>query len=39
VWFFYLDAPLLLLPESAFEVLGSAAPLVEYGVFGSALWS
>jgi hypothetical protein len=38
VWFFILDAPILLLPFSVFNVFGVFAPLIQFGVFGSALW-
>jgi hypothetical protein len=36
--FFFLDAPLLLLPQAIFKVLGEISPLVEYGLLGSAIW-
>ncbi|MFA5292525.1 MAG: VCBS repeat-containing protein [Phycisphaerae bacterium] len=36
--FFYLDAPLLLIPRSIFSIFGGVRPLIEYGVIGSALW-
>lgn len=38
IWFFFLDAPILLLPASLFKVFGVLAPLIQFGVFGSALW-
>lgn len=39
IWFFFLDAPLLLLlPPTLFNVFGIASPLIQYGVIGSALW-
>lgn len=38
IWFFFLDAPVRLLPSSLFEIFGVAAPLVSFGVLGSALW-
>jgi hypothetical protein len=38
IWFFSLDAPILLLPFSVFQIFGVAAPLIQFGVFGSALW-
>ena len=37
--FFVLDAPILfLMPPALFKVFGEAAPLIQFGVFGSALW-
>lgn len=39
IWFFFLDAPLLLLvPASTLKIFGVSAPLVQFGIFGSALW-
>jgi hypothetical protein len=39
IWFFFLDAPLLLLvPASALKIFGVSAPLIQFGIFGSALW-
>lgn len=39
IWFFFLDAPLLLLlPPPLFTIFGIASPLIQYGVIGSALW-
>lgn len=39
IWFFFLDAPLLLLmPPALFTVFGEASPLIQYGVIGSGLW-
>lgn len=39
IWFFFLDAPLLLLlPPTLFNIFGIASPLIQYGVIGSALW-
>ena len=38
IWFFTLDAPILLLPSSLFKVFGNVAPLIQFGVLGSALW-
>jgi len=35
LWFFVLDAPLLLLPTSLIQGMG---PLIQYGVLGSAMW-
>jgi hypothetical protein len=36
--FFFLDAPLFLLPSSALRIFGMAAPLIQFGVLGSAMW-
>jgi hypothetical protein len=36
--FFWLDAPLLLLPKAILKVFGEISPLVNYGILGSALW-
>jgi hypothetical protein len=38
IYFFFLDAPLLLIPFSVFKVFGDMLPLIEFGIFGSALW-
>jgi hypothetical protein len=39
VYFFVLDAPiLLLLPSVIFKTFGVVAPLIQFGIFGSALW-
>lgn len=39
VWFFFLDAPLLLLlPPSVLKLFGIAGPLIQFGVFGSGMW-
>lgn len=38
VWFFFLDAPILLLLKSSAKLFGDIAPLIQFGVFGSALW-
>jgi hypothetical protein len=38
IWFFFLDAPIRLLPSSIFDIFGVAAPLISFGVLGSALW-
>jgi hypothetical protein len=38
MWFFFLDAPIRLLPSSLFEIFGVAAPLISFGALGSALW-
>ncbi len=38
ITFFFLDAPLLLIPRSIFSIFGEIRPLIEYGVLGSALW-
>lgn len=38
IFFFFLDAPLLLIPFSVFKVLGEISPFIEFGIFGSALW-
>jgi len=34
IWFFFLDAPIRLLPSSIFDIFGVAAPLISFGVFG-----
>ena len=36
--FTILDAPLLLVPPSVFHCFGRAAPLIQFGIFGSAMW-
>ena len=38
IYFFVLDAPILLLPQALFKVFGGVAPLVQFGVIGSAMW-
>jgi hypothetical protein len=39
VWFFFLDAPILLLfPLSSLKIFGDFAPLIQFGLFGTALW-
>lgn len=38
IWFFFLDAPIRLLPAAIFDIFGVAAPLISFGVLGSALW-
>jgi len=38
VRFFSLDAPILLLPYPIFKLFGEAAPLIQFGVLGSAMW-
>jgi len=39
IWFYFLDAPLLLLlPASALKLFGVSAPLIQFGVFGSGMW-
>jgi len=38
IWFFFLDAPIRLLPSSIFDIFGVAGPLISFGVLGSALW-
>lgn len=39
IWFFVLDAPiLLLLPSVIFKTFGVVAPLIQFGIFGSAFW-
>ena len=38
ILFFSLDAPIFLLPSSLFKVFGIVAPLIQFGIFGSALW-
>jgi len=38
VWFFTLDAPVHMLPSSAFQLFGTPTPLILYGVIGSVMW-
>lgn len=38
IYFFVSDAPILLLPQALFNVFGKAAPLIQFGVIGSAMW-
>ncbi len=39
IWFYFLDAPLLLFfPSSALKLFGVYAPLVQFGIFGSGMW-
>ncbi len=38
IWYFFLDAPVGLLPSSFFDIFGVAEPLISFGVLGSALW-
>ena len=38
VWFTFLDAPVVFVPHEVFNAFGIAAPLVQFGVLGSALW-
>src|SRR5574341_298284 len=39
IWFYFLDAPLLLLfPSSVLKLFGVYAPIVQFGVFGSGMW-
>ncbi|MCK4904834.1 VCBS repeat-containing protein [bacterium] len=38
ILFFFLDAPLMLLPSSVFQMFGMASPLFLFGVLGSAMW-
>lgn len=39
VWFYFLNAPLLLLfPSSVLKLIGVSAPLIQFGVFGSGMW-
>ncbi len=39
IWFYFLDAPLLLLfPSSILKLFGVFAPLIQFGIFGSSLW-
>src|SRR3989304_3655112 len=38
VWFYFLDAPILLLLPFSVNLFGKIAPLIQFGVFGSAMW-
>lgn len=38
IWFYFLDAPLLLLLPSSLKLFGVYAPLIQFGVFGSGMW-
>lgn len=38
LWFFTLDAPILIFPSSIFKLFGFMAPLFQFGVLGSTLW-
>jgi len=38
IWFGFSDAPVLFLPHAVFQVFGSFAPVIQFGVLGSTLW-
>jgi hypothetical protein len=38
IWFGFVDAPVLFLPQSIFHSFGSFGPVIQFGVLGSTLW-